>query len=67
MRIEPEDILNQSGQQESLTDQDDALDQPQLNNPWLATAGSLMNDPFFEEYIAEINQYRYDLDQFMSD
>jgi hypothetical protein len=28
------------------------------NNPWLATAGSLVDDPFFEDYIAAISEYR---------
>ena len=32
------------------------------NNPWLATAGSLVNDPFFDDYIAEIERYRQELD-----
>ena len=32
-------------------------------NPWLATASSLANDPFFEEYIAEIDRYRQEVDQ----
>ncbi len=32
------------------------------NNPWLATAGSLVDDPFFEDYIAEIDRYRKELD-----
>lgn len=31
-------------------------------NPWLATAGSLVDDPFFEDYIAEIERYRQELD-----
>ena len=32
-------------------------------NPWLATAGNLANDPFFEEYIAEIDRYRQEIDR----
>jgi hypothetical protein len=32
-------------------------------NPWLATAGSLTDDPFFDEYIAAIAQYRQSQDQ----
>jgi hypothetical protein len=32
------------------------------NNPWLATAGSLVDDPFFDDYIAEIERYRKELD-----
>jgi predicted RND superfamily exporter protein len=32
------------------------------NNPWLATAGSLADDPFFEDYVAEIDRYRQELD-----
>jgi hypothetical protein len=33
------------------------------NNPWLATAGSLVDDPFFEDYVAEIDRYRQELDR----
>ena len=32
------------------------------DNPWLATAGSLVDDPFFDDYVAEIERYRKDLD-----
>jgi hypothetical protein len=32
------------------------------NNPWLATAGSLVDDPFFDDYVAEIERYRKELD-----
>jgi hypothetical protein len=32
-------------------------------NPWLAIAGSLSDDPFFEDYIAEIERYRQELDR----
>ena len=32
------------------------------NNPWLATAGSLVDDPFFDDYVAEIERYRRELD-----
>ena len=28
------------------------------NNPWLATVGSLVDDPFFDDYVAEIERYR---------
>ncbi len=31
-------------------------------NPWLAVAGSLVDDPFFDDYIAEIDRYRRELD-----
>jgi hypothetical protein len=31
-------------------------------NPWLAIAGSLVDDPFFDDYIAEIERYRQELD-----
>ena len=37
--------------------------QPQPEeNPWLAIAGSLSDDPFFDDYIAEIERYRQELD-----
>ncbi len=39
--------------------------QPQperVENPWLAIAGSLSDDPFFDDYIAEIERYRQELD-----
>jgi hypothetical protein len=37
--------------------------QPQPEeNPWLAIAGSLVDDPFFDDYIAEIDRYRQELD-----
>jgi hypothetical protein len=35
----------------------------QSDNPWLAIAGNLVDDPFFDEYIAAIEQYREELDQ----
>lgn len=30
----------------------------QSDNPWIATAGSLLDDPFFEDYVAAISEYR---------
>jgi hypothetical protein len=27
-------------------------------NPWLAIAGSLVDDPLFDDYVAEIDRYR---------
>jgi hypothetical protein len=33
------------------------------DNPWLATAGSLVDDPFFDDYIAAIDQHRKELDE----
>jgi hypothetical protein len=37
--------------------------QPQPEeNPWLAIAGSLVDDPFFDDYIAEIDRYRQEVD-----
>jgi hypothetical protein len=33
-----------------------------VDNPWLAIAGSLSEDPFFDEYIAEIERYRQEID-----
>jgi hypothetical protein len=32
-------------------------------NPWLAIAGSLADDPFFDDYIAEIERYRREIDR----
>jgi antitoxin ParD1/3/4 len=29
------------------------------DNPWLAVAGSLVDDPFFDDYIAAINHNKY--------
>jgi hypothetical protein len=34
----------------------------QNENPWLAISGSLADDPFFDDYIAEIERYRQELD-----
>jgi hypothetical protein len=34
----------------------------QSDNPWLAIAGNLVDDPFFDEYIGAIDQYRKELD-----
>jgi hypothetical protein len=31
-------------------------------NPWLAIAGSLVDDPLFDDYVAEIERYRSELD-----
>jgi hypothetical protein len=37
--------------------------QPQPEeNPWLAIAGSLVDDPFFDDYIAEIDKERREFD-----
>jgi hypothetical protein len=37
--------------------------QPQPEeNPWLAIAGSLVDDPFFDDYIAEIDKERRKFD-----
>jgi hypothetical protein len=37
--------------------------QPQPEeNPWLAIAGSLVDDPFFDDYIAEIDRDRQEID-----
>jgi hypothetical protein len=32
-------------------------------NPWMETAGSLVDDPFYGEYIAAIEEYRQSQDQ----
>jgi hypothetical protein len=29
------------------------------DNPWLAVAGSLLDDPFFDDYVAAINRSKY--------
>jgi hypothetical protein len=31
-------------------------------NPWLAIAGTLVDDPFFDDYIAEIDKERREFD-----
>jgi hypothetical protein len=36
--------------------------QQHSDNPWLAIAGDLVDDPFFDEYMAAIEQYRQNLD-----
>jgi hypothetical protein len=33
------------------------------DNPWLETAGSLVDDPFFDDYIAAIDRYRREVDE----
>jgi hypothetical protein len=35
---------------------------PKPENPWLTVAGSLVDDPFFEEYIGSIQRYRQEID-----
>jgi hypothetical protein len=66
-----ENILNQTQQlnpQEQLQliahllNQAVAASPPRAENPWLTIAGSLVNDPFFEEYIEAIEHYRQELD-----
>ena len=37
------------------------------HNPWLAIAGSLNDDPFFDDYVAEIDKYREEIDRQESD
>jgi hypothetical protein len=32
------------------------------DNPWLAIAGNLVDDPFFDEYVGAIDRYRKELD-----
>jgi antitoxin ParD1/3/4 len=32
------------------------------DNPWLAVAGSLVDDPFFDDYVAEIDRNRREID-----
>jgi hypothetical protein len=74
MSPELENIINQVQQLDSqeqhqlldrLTTQSKSVDQS--DNPWLAIAGNLVDDPFFDEYIAAIDQYRKELDQEESD
>jgi hypothetical protein len=45
-----------------LSNQTQSEPKEQNDNPWLAIAGSLVDDPFFEDYIAEIDRYRQELD-----
>jgi hypothetical protein len=35
---------------------------PKPENPWLAVAGSLVDDPLFEDYIGSIQRYRQEID-----
>jgi hypothetical protein len=44
-----------------LSDQTKPQPEP-VENPWLAIAGSLSDDPFFDDYIAEIERYRQEVD-----
>jgi hypothetical protein len=68
MSPELERILNQAQQldrasQIQLISRLSNQTQPQPEeNPWLAIAGSLSDDPFFDDYIAEIERYRQELD-----
>jgi hypothetical protein len=45
-----------------LSNQTQPQPEERVENPWLAIAGSLSDDPFFDEYIAEIERYRQELD-----
>ncbi len=45
-----------------LSNQTQPEPKEQNENPWLAIAGSLVDDPFFDDYIAEIDRYRQELD-----
>jgi hypothetical protein len=45
-----------------LSNQTQPEPREQTENPWLAVAGSLVDDPFFDDYIAEIDRYRRELD-----
>jgi hypothetical protein len=68
MSPELERILNQAQQldresQIQLISRLSNPTQPQPEeNPWLAIAGSLVDDPFFDDYIAEIDRYRQEVD-----
>jgi hypothetical protein len=42
---------------------DQAREKRVSENPWLATAGSLVDDPFYNEYITVIEEYRQSQDQ----
>jgi hypothetical protein len=41
-----------------LKQQTQSRSKQQSDNPWLATAGSLVDDPFFEDYVTAISEYR---------
>jgi hypothetical protein len=68
MSPELEHILSQAQQldrasQIQLISRLSTQTQPQPEeNPWLAIAGSLVDDPFFDDYIAEIDRYRQEVD-----
>jgi hypothetical protein len=55
--LSPEDRL------QSIGNIDRSNKQKPEKNPWLATAGSLSEDPFFDDYVAEIERYRQELDR----
>jgi hypothetical protein len=69
MSPELENIISQV-QQLDAQEQNQLLDRlatqtkplNQSDNPWLAIAGNLVDDPFFDEYVNEIDQYRKELD-----
>jgi hypothetical protein len=70
MSPELENIISQvqqldSQEQHQLLDRLATQTKPlnQSDNPWLAIAGNLVDDPFFDEYIAAIEEYREELDQ----
>jgi hypothetical protein len=45
-----------------LSNQTQPQPEDSVENPWLAIAGSLSDDPFFDDYIAEIERYRQEVD-----
>ncbi|AFY91503.1 hypothetical protein [Chamaesiphon minutus] len=45
-----------------LSNQTQPQPEEPIENPWLAIAGSLSDDPFFDDYIAEIERYRQEVD-----
>jgi hypothetical protein len=56
--------LNPQEQQQLVTQLMVQARQKRLSeNPWLATTGSLVDDPFYDEYVAAIEEYRQSQDQ----
>ncbi|MCY7336449.1 MAG: hypothetical protein LH613_09605 [Chamaesiphon sp.] len=45
-----------------LSNQTQPEPKDRTENPWLAVAGSLVDDPLFDDYLAEIDRYRQELD-----
>jgi hypothetical protein len=54
--------LDRASQLQLISRLSNQTQQQPEENPWLAIAGSLVDDPFFDDYIAEIDRYRQEVD-----